>query len=632
MKTNTLRSGSLILLLLVLIVISGRGAAGQGASATPQGGAATPTPTPARAPRRPRADRRVSNTPRPVKPRFVRVVIISNLPDCVVTIDNEIEEHRTDEQGRLMIPMEPGIYDVTVTKSGYVTDGRVIDVKAPPYQQEERFTLSRALFPLKVKTSPPGAKVSLDGKLQAESDAEGIVTFKVDPTVPHTLRASKEDYVAKDVTLPPRRLTETIILTRDLRPLTVWTNPPEAEVFLDGDLKGKSDAKGFLNIAKVKADMEHSVQVAKEGYVTKTETLRPNHEFIPVTLDAEGSAVSVATTASAIPTPVTIPAPTPTPAPSLAPTVDGSEVSRLVKEGRLARAIEAYALLASSEPQNLLLTVYLDELLQTMHERTSAALARVGPYGLAVPVEEARELSELYERVRKWRPGDQRLQALAEYWTAKYWQVGAQLIPSQGGREVYLQKARAAAKDAGAFNPRDARVLFDIGWLHRTLGDTDAAVRYFNEAHVLDSAWAYPLFALATIDMRAAEMEVAKAAKATRYERAVDNFTKAITINPAFLQAYELRCLAYAVINRHQEAVASGQQAVALKPTSAYAHYALGFAYYQFGLDKDKKQYRNAINEFNLALTLADDALDPPTLESVRQKLAAMKKSLGIKP
>jgi tetratricopeptide (TPR) repeat protein len=132
--------------------------------------------------------------------------------------------------------------------------------------------------------------------------------------------------------------------------------------------------------------------------------------------------------------------------------------------------------------------------------------------------------------------------------------------------------------------------------------------------------------------MRAAETTAVKAAKAAHHGRAVEGFTKAITLNPAFRQAYEMRCLAYAVVNRHREAIASGQQAVALKPASAHAHYALGFAYYQLGADKDKKEYHNAINEFNLALTYTDDALDTSTIDDVRRKLAVMRKALGIKP
>lgn len=600
--------------------------------------ATAPEREPGAAPKREAAGARPARTPKRVRPgraANVRgpvpryITIISNVPYCDVAINDEPEERGTDERGRLVIPMMPGFYEVRITKSGYVTEGREIEVKASG--QEERFTLRRALLPFKVKTNPPGAKVFLDGEREGVSDAEGLLTFeKVDPSVQHSLRASKEDYHDATVTVPPYNGEAAIRLTRAMRPLRVKTIPPEADVYLDDDYKGKSDAQGFLDIPKVKAGREHSLRAVKDGHVTTTDTVASDHEFARVILPPDRP--------SPTPTPVPAPTPGPTPAPATIPTpapasaVDGVEVIRLVKEGRLARAIEIYAVLTSSEPQNPSLTGHLDELLRALHERTSAALARVGPYGLTVPVEEARELSELYERVRKWRPGDQRLQALAEYWTAKYWQAGAQAIPSQGGREVYLKKARAAAQDAGAFDPRDAQILFDLGCLYRTLGDTEAATKYFDEARTLDPAWAHPLFALATIDMRAAETAVAKAAKAAHYERAIDNFTKAITLNPAFLQAYELRCFAYAVMNRHREAVASGQQAVALKPTSAYAHYALGFAYYQLGANKDKKEYHNAINEFNLALTLTDDRLDPQTLDGVRQKLAVMKRALGIKP
>jgi tetratricopeptide (TPR) repeat protein len=567
------------------------------------------------------------------------VTIITGVPDCAVMIDGELKDKWTDEQGRLVIPIEPGPHEVSIFKQDYVTASKDIEVKASPtHGQEARIELSRALLPLKVKTNPPGVRVVLDGSREGVSDAEGLLIFeKVDLGVEHTLRASKEDYAAKIITVPRySRETETGRLERVMRPLKVKTIPPEADVYLDDEYKGKSDAQGFLDVPKVRAGRAHELRAAKDGYVTTTGTVPPDHEFFPITLPPVLPSPTPTPTPTPTPAPTSTPTPapaaTPTPEPTPAPGTDGSEVNRLVKEGRLARAIEAYALLASSEPQNPSLTGHLDELLRTLNERTSAALARVGPYGLAASVEEARELSELYERVRRWRPGDQRLQALAEYWTAKYWQAGAQTIPSQGGKEIYLKKARAAAQDAGAFNPRDAQVLFDLGSLYVTLGDSDAAVRYFDEARTLDPAWAYPPFALATIEMRAAETTVAKAAKAAHYGRAVEGFTKAITLDPAFRQAYELRCLAYAVVNRHQESVASGQQAVALKPTSAYAHYALGFAYYQLGADKDKKQYRNAINEFNLAITLTDDALDPTTVEGVRQKLAAMEKALGIKP
>lgn len=607
-----------------------------------------PTPTPTPTPRSPRPNRGAGIKPMPARPRYVNVTIVSTvtsvgvsppvttiLPHCEVSLDGNPPEQVTDAQGRLVIQMGPGTRHVSVSRHGHVAAERPVVVGASGGQQEERFDLTRELRSLKVRTVPGGVKVTLDGSGEAESDAEGWLTFKrVDPGIPHKLRGSKEDFRDETVDVGLYQAEALLRLARDLRPLRVKTIPPEADVYLDGDHKGRSDAEGILNIPKVKAGTGHSVKAVKEGYVTTTEPVAPDFEFARVILPAVHPTPTLtpipAPTPASTPTPT--PASTPTPDPTPAPAADGLEVNRLVREGRLARAVEAYALLASSEPQDPSLTGYLDELLRALRERTSAALARVGPYGLTVSVEEAGALSELYERVRKWRPGDQGVQAVAEYWTAKYWQAGAQLITSQGGRDVYLQKARAAAQDAGAFNPRDAQVLFDLGSLYATLGDTDAAVRYFDEARTLDPAWAYPPFALATIDMRAAETTAAKVAKAARYEQAVANLTQAITLDPAFRQAYEMRCLAYAVINRHREAIASGQQAVALKPTSARAHYALGFAYYQLGADKDKKEYHNAINEFNLALTLTDDKLDTPTLDSVRQKLAVMKKALGIKP
>jgi tetratricopeptide (TPR) repeat protein len=77
----------------------------------------------------------------------------------------------------------------------------------------------------------------------------------------------------------------------------------------------------------------------------------------------------------------------------------------------------------------------------------------------------------------------------------------------------------------------------------------------------------------------------------------------------------------------HQEAIANGQQAVAMRPQSAYSHFALGFAYYQ----KGKPEYRNSLNEFERALALRDDALDEQLKFSIQQKLVIVKKTLGIK-
>jgi hypothetical protein len=218
------------------------------------------------------------------------VTIISNLPYCNVLIDGEPEEKGTDEQGRLSIPMEPGTYDVGVASTGYVTEVREVVVKwPPPYQQEERFVLRRALLSLQVKTNPAGVKVNLDGKREAESDSDGLLTFKeVDPSVQHTLHATKEDYREETVTVPPYKREASVRLARDVLTLKVKTYPPQAEVFLDGDGKGTSDADGVLLIPKVKTDKEHVLRATKEGYATQTATVSANYELAVIKLPPIG--------------------------------------------------------------------------------------------------------------------------------------------------------------------------------------------------------------------------------------------------------------------------------------------------------------------------------------------------------
>jgi hypothetical protein len=270
-------------ILLLLIVLAG---SAQGHLFQIRGGREpAPTPTPARAPRRPRLGKGAAVIRR-ATPRFVYVTIVSvlpngsKLPDCEVAVDDELEEKRTDEQGRLVIPMEPGIYNLRVTKPGYVTDGREIEVKvSSAYRQEEPFTLRRVLLSLKVKTNPPGVKVSLDGNRESESDANGLVTFtQVDPSVQHMLRGAKENFVGEPVTVLPYQKEATVTLTRDLLTLRVETTPPQADVYLDDDLKGTSDADGVLLIPKVKTGKEHLLRASREGYVTQSKTVLPNYE------------------------------------------------------------------------------------------------------------------------------------------------------------------------------------------------------------------------------------------------------------------------------------------------------------------------------------------------------------------
>lgn len=291
MNRKTLTAAALGLLALTFCAwCTLRGVAqGRDANMPVQGPSATPKP--ARTPRSPRVNQGHGPVRRPAR-SFVTVTIISNLPYCNVLIDGEPEEKGTDERGRLSIPMEPGTYDVGVASTDYVTEVREVEVKsAPPYRQEERFVLRRALLSLQVKTNPPRVKVNLDGSKEAESDADGLLTFKeVDPSVQHTLRATKEEYREETVTVPPYKREASVRLARDVLILKVKTYPSQAEVFLDDEAKGTSDADGVLLIPKVKTDNKHTLRASKEGYVTQTATVLANYELAVIKLPPTGEA------------------------------------------------------------------------------------------------------------------------------------------------------------------------------------------------------------------------------------------------------------------------------------------------------------------------------------------------------
>lgn len=188
-------------------------------------------------------------------------------------------------------------------------------------------------------------------------------------------------------------------------------------------------------------------------------------------------------------------------------------------------------------------------------------------------------------------------------------------------RESLQANARAAVRRLAVLGLGDARVSFDLGWLSRSLGDEAEAERLYKEAQSLNRGWAFPEFALGLMEMSAAEKEAAKRPKALLYERAIERFGNAIKLMPDFSQAFQMRSIAYAVLNRHAEAVESAQTAVRLRPRSAYAHYALGFAYFQKGFPRNAVDFGNAKEAFNLALTLPEDALDDATKQGVSERL-----------
>ncbi len=83
------------------------------------------------------------------------------------------------------------------------------------------------------------------------------------------------------------------------------------------------------------------------------------------------------------------------------------------------------------------------------------------------------------------------------------------------------------------------------------------------------------------------------------YDRAIEEYTRAILIDPTFAEAYLGRGWAHLAKGNHGQAIRNYGEAIALDPSLAEAHFARGWAYEQLG------QRDRAIEEYGEAIRIA---------------------------
>jgi tetratricopeptide (TPR) repeat protein len=88
---------------------------------------------------------------------------------------------------------------------------------------------------------------------------------------------------------------------------------------------------------------------------------------------------------------------------------------------------------------------------------------------------------------------------------------------------------------------------------------------------------------------------------AGEYEQAIEHFTQAIELDPAFSEAYVSRGVAYHSQGNYARAIADYDEAIRLRPDFAEAHYNRGLAYHHQG------DLAQAIADFDEAIRQPDD-------------------------
>lgn len=115
----------------------------------------------------------------------------------------------------------------------------------------------------------------------------------------------------------------------------------------------------------------------------------------------------------------------------------------------------------------------------------------------------------------------------------------------------------------------------------------------------------------------------AKAAQKHLYDKAVDEYTQAIAIDPNYADAYNSRGVAYAKLMDFQKAVADFSQAIALTPENPESYHNRGMVLSQM------REYERAIADFDTAIRLKDR--DAFVLSKAQALEAAGRKEEAVK-
>jgi tetratricopeptide (TPR) repeat protein len=407
------------------------------------------------------------------------------------------------------------------------------------------------------------------------------------PPGKHRVRITKDGYFDQERTINATGGThEVFTLLPVLVSITVTTDPPEAEVYLDGVYKGTSKSDGALQITLVTLG-EHQVQVRRKGFFIHDEAAKISKTIrsLRVKLAADPIAQRIRV------------------------------LDEALDSGRLPEALDIYAEVSGQKPDHADLNRALDRIVEKLQVRSQSALSGIGPYGLRIDPATVKEMEGYYQLVRPWRNSDPSVGLHAEFWTVKT------LAGNSTQREQLDQKLKSLG--GRLQSNRHAAMLFDLGWIYWGVNDRDRAYQSFVEAQAANVTWAYPYFGLGMLQMAQAELDTDKKAKTSDYNAAIAKFNQALNLDPSLIRAYVFKSLSFAVLNKHKEAIGSAQQAIAVNPQSGYAQFALGFAYYQ----KGKSNYPMARTSLETATTTRVDPLDDGTRARAQQLILLIAKA-----
>ncbi len=119
---------------------------------------------------------------------------------------------------------------------------------------------------LTITTFPAGADIFLDGQRLGKTPLREVLV----KGTPRVVKAEKADFLPQSVDLGPEDTQVEVHLVPAPFKVTVRSDPPEAQVFMDGSFVGVAP----LEALEVPGEGRHVLELRQNGYETRTETLR----------------------------------------------------------------------------------------------------------------------------------------------------------------------------------------------------------------------------------------------------------------------------------------------------------------------------------------------------------------------
>ena len=196
-----------------------------------------------------------------LRPKPARLTVYSDPPGAEVYVNGDLLGKTPVRDHELA----PGRYNIIVLKEGYEPYERNVTLN-PDQDYSINAKLEYTMSRLVVKSEPEGASVFVNGELIGKTPTEKILepgTYEV------TVSLEGYETYETDITLEKGEVRELSLTLDAIGYLNIKSNPPGADVYLNGEHIGRTPIENY----KVRAG-EYRITLEKDGYL-KYETAVP---------------------------------------------------------------------------------------------------------------------------------------------------------------------------------------------------------------------------------------------------------------------------------------------------------------------------------------------------------------------